>query len=129
MNDAGTWWLKGAWLELGLGATLLRVIETACQRYAVQVEAPPLRVLSHLQETLVRKNETLAFLPLFENMTRPCHLDSYDDTGLGWLTEAAQVYRAVTLDSYLSDLTHLRIAEPLGQALAQCYWRDRKSVV
>lgn len=56
-------------------------------------------------------------------MTRPCHLDSYDDDGLNWLTEASQVYRAVTMERYLSDLTRLRIAQPLGRALAQCYWR------
>lgn len=124
MNDAGTWWLKGAWLELGLGAALLTVLETACQRYRTQRGAPALRVLSHWQATLVRKNETLAFLPLFENMTRPCHLDSYDDDGLGCLTETASVSRGVTLEGYLSDLTRLRLAQPLGQAFARCYWRN-----
>ncbi len=123
MNDAGTWWLKGAWLEMGLGTALLTVIEAACQHYDAQADQPPLRVWTHSRQTLVRKNETLAFLPLFENMTRPCHLDSYDDDGLGWLTEASQVYRAVTLEGYLSDLTRLRLAQPLGRALAQCYWR------
>jgi hypothetical protein len=99
------------------------VIETACQRYRTQVDALPLRILTHPREVLVRKNETLAFLSLFENMTRPRHLDSYDDHGLGWLSETPQVYRAVTIERYLSDLTRLRIAEPLGQALARCYWR------
>jgi hypothetical protein len=123
MSDAGTWWLKGAWLEIGIGVDLLTVIETACRYHRTQVDAPPLRILTHQREVLVRKNETLAFLPLFENMTRPCHLDSYDDDGLSGLTEAAQVYRAVTIERYLSDLTRLRIAEPLGQALAHCYWR------
>jgi hypothetical protein len=123
MNDAGTWWLKGAWLELGVGRALLSVIETACQRYHSQTDAPPLRILTHAREVLVRKNETLAFLPLFENMTRPCHLDSYTDDGLNLLSETAQVYRAVTMEQYLSDLTRLRLAEPLGQALARCYWQ------
>jgi hypothetical protein len=123
MNDAGTWWLKGAWLEMGLGATLLTVIETACQRYRTQADAPPLRIVTHSQKILVYKNEALAFLPLFENMTRPCHLDSYDDDGLGGLSETSQVYRAVTIERYLSDLTRLRLAEPLGQAFARCYWR------
>lgn len=123
MNDAGTWWLKGAWLDLGIGTALLTVIETACQRYRTQVNVLSLRIVTHPQEVLVRKNETLAFLPLFENMTRPRHLDSYTDDGLGWLTEATQVYRAVTIEGYLSDLTHLGIAAPLGQAFARCYWR------
>jgi hypothetical protein len=123
MNDAGAWWLKGAWLDLGIGTALLTVIETACQRYRTEVNAPSLRIVTHPQEVLVRKNETLAFLPLFENMTRPRHLDSYADDGLGWLTEAAQVYRAVTIECYLSDLTRLGIAAPLGQAFARCYWR------
>ena len=124
MTDAGTWWLKGAWLDLGIGIALLKVIETARHEYQAQVEAPPLRILTHLREVLVRKNETLAFLPLFENMTRPRHLDSYDDDGLGWLSETSQVYRAVTMERYLSDLTRLRIAARLGQALARCYWQD-----
>lgn len=123
MNDAGTWWLKGAWLELGLGTTLLTVIETACQHYRTQGNGPSLRIMTHSQETRVRKNETLTFLPLFESMTRPYHLDSYDDDGLGRLTEASQVYRTVTIECYLSDLTRLRIAAPLGQAVARCYWR------
>ena len=123
MNDAGTWWLKGAWLDLGIGTALLTVIETARQRYRTQVNAPSLRIVTHSREVLVRKNETLAFLPLFENMTRPRHLDSYDDDGLGWLTEAAQVYRAVTIEGYLSDLTRLGIAAPLGQTFARGYWR------
>ena len=123
MNDAGTWWLKGAWLEMGLGTTLLTVIETACQHYRTQGNGPSLRIMTHSQETRVRKNETLTFLPLFESMTRPCHLDSYDDDGLGRLTEASQVYRTVTIERYLSDLTRLRIAAPLGQAFARCYWR------
>jgi hypothetical protein len=123
MNDAGTWWLKGAWLDLGLGIALLSVIETACLRYRTQVNAPSLRIVTHPPKVLVRKNETLAFQLLFANMTRPCHRDSYDDEGLSWLTEAAQVYHAVTIEDYLSDLTCLGIAAPLGQAFARCYWQ------
>jgi len=121
MNNAGTWWLKGVWIELGLERALVKVIQSACQRYRDGFTVP-LRVLTHTRDVLVRKNETLAFLPLFENMTRPIHLDTYDDVGLGWLTEAPRAYRAITIELYLSELTHLRIAEALGQALARCYW-------
>lgn len=121
MNNAGTWWLKGAWIELGIERALVKVIQSACQRYREEFSVP-LRVLTHTRDVLVRKNETLAFLPLFENMTRPIHLDTYDDAGLGWLTEAPQAYRAITIELYLSELTHLRIAEALGQVLARCYW-------
>jgi hypothetical protein len=123
MTDAGTWWLKGAWLDLGLGSALLSVIEMACQRSRARADAPSLRIVTHSPEALVRKNETLVFQPLFANMTRPCHLDSYEDDGLGGLTETTQVYRAVTIERYLSDLTSLGIAAPLGQAFARCYWR------
>lgn len=122
MNNAGTWFLKGAWLELGIEQALLDVIEMACQRYRAESRAS-LRVLTHTREVLVRKNETLAFLPLFEDMTRLLHLDTYDDDGLNWLTEAQPVYRSDTLTHYLSELTVLKIAAPLGQALARCYWR------
>jgi hypothetical protein len=122
MNNAGTWWLKGAWLELGLEQALVEVIEAACQRYRSE-KARPLRVLTHNREVLVRKNETLAFMPLFENMTRLPHLDTYTDDGLNWLTESSHVYRAETMESYLGELTHLKIATALGQALARCYWR------
>jgi len=122
MNNAGTWWLKGAWIELGLEQAVLNVIEAARQRYCAD-SGPPLRVLTHAQEVLVRKNETLVFMPLFENMTRLAHLDTYDDDGLGWLTESPRVYRAKTMEIYLSELTRLKIAVPLGQALAHCYWQ------
>ena len=122
MNNAGTWWLKGAWIELGIEQAIVQVIQRACQRYQA-VSHVPLRVLTHTREVLVRKNETLAFLPLFENMTRPIHLDTYADAGLNWLTEAPRVYRAMTLELYLSELTRLKIAEALGRALARCYWQ------
>lgn len=122
MNNAGTWWLKGAWIELGIEQVIVDVIEAARRRYRAESK-PPLRVLTHAQKVLVRKNETLAFMPLFENMTRLAHLDTYNDDGLNWLTEAPQVYRAETMTSYLSELTRLKIAPPLGQALARCYWQ------
>jgi len=122
MNNAGTWWLKGAWIELGMEPALVDVIEAACQRHQAE-SSVALRVLTHSRDVLVRKNETLAFLPLFEEMTRLIHLDTYDDDGLSWLVEAPQVYRSETMESYLADLTRLKIAAPLGQALAACYWR------
>jgi hypothetical protein len=122
MNNAGTWWLKGAWIELGIEQALVDVIEAACQRHRAE-SGVVLRVLTHSQEVLVRKNETLALMPLFENMTRLPHLNTYTDDGLNWLTEASRVYRAETMESYLTDLTHLKMAAPLGQALAGCYWR------
>jgi hypothetical protein len=122
INDAGTWWLKGAWIEVGIEQALLDVIEVARQRYPGE-SGQPLRVLTHSAEVLIRKNETLAFLPLFENMTRLIHLDTYDDDGLGGLTESARVYRTRTMKQYLSELTRLKIAAPLGQALAHCYWQ------
>jgi hypothetical protein len=122
MNDAGTWWLKGAWIELGIAGALVRVIGAACRRYSAEA-GPPLRILTHTRAVLIRKNETLAFLPLFEGMTRPIHLETYDDAGLGWLTETSRAYRGETIERYLSELTHLKIAFPLGRALARCYWR------
>jgi hypothetical protein len=122
MNNAGTWWLKGAWIELEIEQALVEVIEAACQRHRAESDVL-LRVLTHSREVLVRKNETLAFLPLFEEMTRLIHLDTYNDDGLGWLVGAPQVYRSETMESYLTDLTRLKIAAPLGQALATCYWR------
>jgi hypothetical protein len=122
MNNAGTWWLKGAWIELGLEQAVLNVIGVACQRYCTD-SGPPLRVLTHTEKVLARKNETLVFLPLFETMTRLTHLDTYDDDGLGWLTESPRVYRSKTMESYLSELTRLKIATPSGQALARCYWQ------
>jgi hypothetical protein len=123
MSAAGCWWLKGAWLELGLGTAVLQVIARAARSYHSRADAQPLRILTHARERLVRKSETLAFLPLFGQMTRPRHLDYYDADGLNRLTEAPQAYRAVTLELYLSDLTRLRVAESLGRALARCYWR------
>lgn len=104
MNNAGTWWLKGAWIELGIEQALVDVI-TARRRYSRRRGKPGLRVLKHRLAVLVRKNETLAFMPLFENMMRLPHLDTYDDEGLGWLTETGWVYRSDTMEHYLSELT------------------------
>ncbi len=87
MNNAGTWFLKGAWIELGIEQALVEVIEDACQRYQANMPQSPLRVQTHSREVLVRKNETLAFMPLFEDMTRLEHLGTYDDAGLGWLIQ------------------------------------------
>jgi hypothetical protein len=123
MNNVGTWWLKGAWIELGIEQAIVNVIETVGRRYGCKKAQPALRVLKHSVEVLVRKNETLAFMPLFESMTRLPHLNTYDDDGLGWLTEAAWVYQADTMEHYLSELTALKIAAPLGQAVARCYWQ------
>jgi hypothetical protein len=122
MSNAGTWWLKGAWIELGIEQALVDVIEAACQRYHAESESS-LRVLTHSRAVLVRKNETLAFMPLFEEMTRLAHLDTCDDDGLNWLTEARQAYRTETMERYLAELTQLKIAAAVGQALARCYWR------
>jgi len=122
MNDAGAWWLKGAWIEVGVERALLDVIEVARQHHQSE-SGPRLRVLTHVPEVSIRKNETLAFLPSFEDMTRPIHLDTYDDDGLSGLTEMVWVYRARTIEQYLSELTRLKIAVPLGQALACCYWQ------
>lgn len=122
MNNAGTWFLKGAWIELGVEQALVEVIDDACRCYRVSKPESLLRVLKYTRGGLVRKNETLAFMPLFENMTRLAHLDTYDDAGLGWLTEAPYVYRSDTMEHYLSELTVLKIATPVGQALARCYW-------
>lgn len=123
MNNAGTWWLKGAWIELGLEQAMVDVIDAACQHYRAEKTPLPLRVLTHALAVVVRKNETLVFMPLFERMTRLPHLDTYTDDGLNWLTEASQVYRAETMASYLGELTRLKIASALGQALARCYWQ------
>jgi hypothetical protein len=122
MNNAGTWWLKGAWIELGVEQAMIDVIEGAHQHERATMDLA-LRMMKHSQTVLVRKNEILAFMPLFENMTRLIHLDTYNDDGLNWLTEAPQVYRAETMESYLTELTRLKIATALGQALAGCYWR------
>jgi hypothetical protein len=122
MNNAGTWWLKGAWIELGIEQAVVDVTEDACQRYRTGSETP-LRVLMHTRPVLVRQNETLAFMPLFEDMTRLIHLDTYDDDGLNWLTESPRVYRSKTMGRYLTELTRLKVATALGQALTRCYWR------
>jgi hypothetical protein len=122
MNNAGAWFLKGAWIELGLEQAVRQVIQSALQCYSAQAQHP-LRLLSHASQVLVRKNETLVFMPLFEGMTRLTHLDTYNDDGLNWLTEAAHVYRSDTMEHYLSELTALHLAAPLGQALARCYWQ------
>ena len=84
-------------------------------------------MLTHSREVLVRKNETLAFMPLFENIARLEHLDTYD-AGLGGLIESPQVNRTDTMRHYLSELTVLKIAAPVWQALSRCASRGAPGI-
>ena len=72
---------------------------------------------------LIAKQHTLAFLPFFEPLRRPCHLDGYNNADLGLLSGSGATYHAFTIEQHLHELTQAHVSEPWGQALARRYWR------
>jgi hypothetical protein len=115
-------WLKGAFIQLGVDQALLDVVQT------LGVSANPdaaqdLRLWHGRAAPLIAKQHTLAFLSFFKQLRRPCHLDGYNDADLGLLSGSGTTYHAFTIEQHLCELTQAHVSEPWGQALARCYWR------
>lgn len=123
MSSAGLFWLKGAFLELGLDARLIEVIQNSYQRQAGLDQSE--WCMHHNSAAVISQyNQTLAFYPFFKDMQRPIHLSSYNNDDLGLLSGSNHTYQYATVDRYLRELTHLRMSAPVGDALAQCYWQQ-----
>lgn len=115
-------WLKGAFIQLGIDLALLEVVQT------LGVNGKPnatqdLRLRHSRAVPLIAKQHTLAFLSFFEPLRRPCHLDGYNDADLGLLSGSGVTYHAFTIEQHLHELTQAHVSEPWGQALARRYWR------
>ena len=82
-----------------------------------------LRLWHSCDTNLIAKQHTLAFLPFYKQLRRPCHLDGYNDTDLGRLSGSGATYRAFTIEQHVHELSQAHVSQPWGQALARNYWR------
>jgi hypothetical protein len=123
VSCAGLFWLKGAFVELGLDEVLVEVIQSSYQSQVGPEQSE--WCLQHSSVSVISQyNQTLMFYPFFKDMRRPIHLTSYNNDDLGILSGSGSSYQYATIDRYLRELTHVRVSEPLGDALAECYWRQ-----
>ena len=123
MSSAGLFWLKGAFIRLGIDQALLQVWRA--WHLTANGNAPPTLRLWHSRETtLIAKQHTLAFLSFFKQLCRPRHLDAYNDADLGLLSGSHGTYHASSIEHHLRALRQAHLAQPWAAALARQYWRQ-----
>jgi len=83
-------------------------------------QGPERAICHHLSETVTRRLAHLLLLPRFD-LVRPCHLRWVRPLGLGLVAGGRPTLSYSTLEHFLGDLEALRVAAPLGDALARCY--------
>ena len=88
------------------------------QRAAYQ--GPERPVGQHRSQTIARRLAHLLLLPRFD-VVRPYQLRTVRPLGLGVVAGKCPTLGYSTLDHFLGDLEALRVAAPLGDALAQRY--------
>ncbi len=118
VDCAGCWFLKGADSDMEGIKTITEIILNKREEYLQK--KPWLRILHSGYETIVRKNETLLYLPIF-GMERPYHLDKYHKRGLGLLVGSGTRYGYETLDKYLCEIDKIEMSKEMSKLLARCY--------
>ncbi len=88
------------------------------QRAAYQ--GPERAICHHRPETITRRLAHLLWLPRFD-VVRPYQLRWIRPLGLGFIAGGRPTLGYSTLEHFLGDLEALRVAAPLGDALAQRY--------
>jgi hypothetical protein len=123
LSSAGLFWLKGAFIQLGIDQALLSVWRTGCR--TVGADAPQtVRLWQSRETTLIAKQHTLAFLSFFKQLCRPRHLDGYNDGDLGVLSGSGATYHASTIEHHLRELSQAHLSQPWAARLAGQYWRQ-----
>lgn len=122
LSSAGLFWLKGAFIQLGIDQALLTVLQALDSQRTPGVPQT-LRLWHSREANLIAKQHTLAFLSFYKQLRRPRHLDGYNDIDLGLLSDFGSTYRAATIERHLHELSRVRVSQPWGQALARNYWR------
>jgi hypothetical protein len=77
-------------------------------------------ICHHRPETITRRLAHLLLLPRFD-LVRPYHLRQVRPLGLGLVAGGRATLGYSTLEHFLGDLEALRVAAPLGDALARRY--------
>ena len=83
-------------------------------------QGPDRAICHHRSETIARRLAHLLLFPGFD-VVRPCHLQYVRPLGLGLVAGGRPTLGYSTLEHFLGDLEALRVAAPLGDALAQQY--------
>lgn len=83
-------------------------------------QGPERAICHHRPETITRRLAHLLWLPRFD-LVRPYHLRWIRPLGLGLVAGGRPTLSYSTLEHFLGDLEALRVAAPLGDALAQRY--------
>jgi len=99
------------------------VLSTATQvilEQKVAYQGPERAISHHRPETITRRLVHLLWLPRFD-LVRPYHLRWVRPLGLGLLAGGRATLGYSALEHFLGDLEALRVAAPLGDALARCY--------
>jgi len=99
------------------------VLSTATQVILEQraaYQGPERTLCHHRPETITRRLAHLLWLPRFD-LVRPYHLRWARPLGLGLLAGGRATLGYSTLEHFLGDLEALRVATPLGDALARRY--------
>jgi len=122
LSSAGLFWLKGAFIQLGIDQALLEVWRA--WRLTAGADAPQtVRLWQSRETTLIAKQHTLAFLSFFKQLRRPRHLDGYNDADLGWVSGSGATYHASTIEQHLRELRQAHLSQPWAARLACRYWR------
>jgi hypothetical protein len=101
---------------MGVLSTATQVIlegKAACQ-------GPERAICHHRPETITRRLAHLVLLPRFD-LVRPYHLHWVRPLGLGLVAGGRATLGYSSLEHFLGDLEALRVAAPLGDALARRY--------
>jgi hypothetical protein len=101
----------------------MKLLSTATQVVLSQraaYQGPERPVGQHRSQTIARRLAHLLLLPRFD-VVRPYQLRTVRPLGLGVVAGKCPTLGYSTLDHFLGDLEALRVAAPLGDALAQRY--------
>jgi hypothetical protein len=101
---------------MGVLSTATQVIQAGRANY----QGPERAIGHHRAETITRRLAHLLWLPRF-GLVRPCHLRWVRPLGLGLIAAGQATLGYSALEHFLGDLEALRVATPLGDALARCY--------
>jgi hypothetical protein len=101
----------------------MAILTTATQVVLTQGQAyqgPDRAISHHRPETITRRLAHLLLLPRFD-LGRPYHLSWVRPLGLGVVAGGGLTLGYSSLEHFLGDLEVLRVAAPLGDALARRY--------
>jgi hypothetical protein len=116
VERAGVFFLHAAAWQMGVLRTATQMILERRATY----QGPDRPLCHHRPETLTVRLAHLLWLPRFD-LVRPYHLRWVRPLGLGLVAGGRATLGYSTLEHFLGDLEALRVAAPLGDALAQRY--------